>query len=821
MGVPSETLAIPLFMGAVMGNRSNTFRSGGVWRLAISRSRLELQRRIEGILQQTPSRPGAWIFVSAVMAMVIGFAGFSVGEVQDNDDNKPQAGATTVEADEEGLPAISKSASESEFARAPFPAEIEAYPDLGLADLVLNRLPFQQFNGPGSIAWADDGKTLITSCGDGRFSHGPGLFVWDIASRQPRQLIREPGSVIMSQDGTRLVVRGENARVLSWPSLEQQTTLELPEHQTTNITALSPDGCFLALSYMQSVNHGHLYVYNMTTGKQMFLRKGPVMDTLSWDPESRFLAVGESRGIVIFFSPEGELIRPGIRLDPVEAPTGLSVSPDGRLMAVCTKKSMGVYEVRGRRKVWYESPDQPNSKKPSGRNRWISFNADGTELLANTYDLPGREESVFRARDPRSGEVLREGEMYEYGSVFLSPDRRIIAYRQFKGSIALYKTDTFELITPQVMGDGFDHPYQIGPSSTPSVRPSPDGKTIVVSGLRHVTLWDLQSGQKRWWRNASEQVRDAAWHPDGEWIATVRNGWCTCPLPAGSAASDPPQAFVELLDPADGHVLRKISLEDEAGGPVLVLGDGRIVACGNHYAYLFDPTGQMQWKTPLAQGDDKLNDIAVDPDESLLAIVHQNGRTSSSYLRGGGSIFLLDVETGGIDHELASVATPSRVAFTADGERVIASTCTTQGRGDIRPLLETWIAETGERQDMVDIPELPHRRVEYEEIIVPLLKQWPLLYSQRMPVVGALGGSPDRRLVVIEKPIEPHETGDASHVLRSPRILLWDIDQEKALAYWHLPCPIDHAAILPDGRVVTLNRNGTLFVLRRPEQSGI
>jgi WD40 repeat protein len=804
-------------MGALMGNRSNTCCNGSVWRLAFSLSRPELQRRIKRILQQTLPRPGGWILVSAVTAMVIGFAVFSFGQVQEKDDDKSQTGAATVEAGEEDLPAISRSTHESGSARAPFPAEIEAYPDLALADLVLNRLPFQQFNGPGSIAWADDGNTLVTSCGDGILSHGSGLFAWDVASREPRRWIREPGNVSMSQDGTRLVVRGKNARILSWPSLELQQTFELSEYHTTNIKALSPDGRFLALSYMQSVNHGHLYVYDVKTGKQMFLRKGPVMDTLAWDPESRFLAVGESRGIVIFFSPEGKLIRPGIRLDPVEAPTGLAVSPDGRLLAVCTKESMGVYEVRGRRKVWYENPEHATSKHPRGRNRWISFNANGTELLANTYDLPGRDESVFRARDPRSGEVFREGTAYKYGNVSLSPDRQIIAYRQFKGSVALYKTDTFELITPQVTGDGFDHPYRIGPSSTPSVRPSPDGKTVVVSGLRHVTMWDLRSGQKRWWRNAPEQVRDAAWHPDGEWIATVRNGRNTCPPSAGSAVSDPPQAFVELLEPADGHVLQSFSLEDEAGGPVLVLGDGRIVACGNHHAYLFDATGQMQWKTPLANGDDKLNDIAVDPDESLLAIVHQNGRTSSSYLRGGGSIFLLDVETGGIDHELASLATPSRVAFTADGERVIASTCTTQGRGDIRPLLETWIAETGERQDMVDIPELPHRRVEYEEIVVPLLKQWPLLYSQRMPVVGVLGGSPDRRLVVIEKPIEPHETGDASHVRRSPRILLWDIDQEKALAYWHLPCPIDHAAILPDGRVVTLNKNGTLFVLRRPE----
>jgi WD40 repeat protein len=386
----------------------------------------------------------------------------------------------------------------------------------------------------------------------------------------------------------------------------------------------------------------------------------------------------------------------------------------------------------------------------------------------------------------------------------LSPDGSMIAYQDRNHSISLCDAATFEPIvrgTSAWNGDTLsgDRGFPVG------LRPSPDGSRLLTLCTRAVTLWDVGSGAELWSVHRPDWVRDACWDPSGAWIAINRDGNADPSLKGGT---------VEILEVADGNVLREFLLDDPRGGPLLVLSDGRITACGNHHAYQLDPDGNRLWKVPLCEGHAELSHIAVSPDESLIAVVHK--------LSGGdfmphsgfsqGSVFLLDGATGERRHELLSPTTPERVAFSPDGRRVLASTNNHPRRmGQHQPLVEAWSVATGERANYARLPEqgdVPHQR-RWEA-----LQGAPLLSTQDVIVEGYMGVSGDRRILAIPKPIEQNEPEAGPNW--SGRLMLWDVEWEQPLGTLVLPSGFRDVAFLPDGRVATLNENGTVFVLRGP-----
>jgi hypothetical protein len=306
-------------------------------------------------------------------------------------------------------------------------------------------------------------------------------------------------------------------------------------------------------------------------------------------------------------------------------------------------------------------------------------------------------------------------------------------------------------------------------------------------------------------------VRDACWDPAGEWIAIDRDG---------NASPELRGAAVEIVSAADGSVLREFPLNDPRGGPLLVLSDGRITACGNHHVYQLDREGNVLWRVPLCGGHAELSDIAVSPDEALLAVVHKlsGGDTMPHSSFSQGSVFLLDAATGTRRHELLTPTTPERVTFTPDGRRVLASTNNHPRRmGNHQPLIEAWTVETGERENFSGLPETPDAPVE-GIFLQPIALQpdapaaAPLLSTQRVIVEGYMGVSADRSLQALGKPIEQHEAGLAPNW--AGRLLLWDVEWEQPLGTLVLPSGFWDVAFLPNGRVATLNENGTVLVFR-------
>lgn len=686
-----------------------------------------------------------------------------------------------------------------------FPAEIAAYPDLARADLILNRQPFQPFLDLENIAWADGGRTLITA-------DRAGANVWDVISGDLRQRIALDGvnsnRVAMSPDGNRLIVMGRRTRVLAWPSLDELLTLA-ESHATPSAAAVSPDSRYLALS-LGSGTRGYVRVYDLATGKTQFARQGPGMAAIAWTPDSRYLAVGERPGVVIFLSVKGELIRPGIRLTPAEPVVSLAFSPHGDQLAVCTTESIGLYHAYRRERLWYHSPPTLEARNPPLRYNHLCFSADGGELLVRRYQRHDR--SSLLAYSVATGEVLREREVTSSFSriMELSPDGVLIAYEDRNHSVSLCEAATFE---PMVRGaSAWDRDSFSGDRNFPvGLRPSPDGSRLLTFCTRALTLWNLQSGAELWSVRRPDWVRDACWDSSGEWIAIDRDG---------NARPELPGAAVEIVRAADGSVLREFPLDDPRGGPLLVLSDGRITACGQHHAYQFDRDGHRLWRVPLSGGHAELSDIAVSPDEALLAVVHKlsGGDTMPHSSFSQGSVLLLDAATGARRHELLTPTTPERVTFTPDGQRLLASTNNHPRRmGNHQPLVEAWSVETGKRENFSGLTETPDAPME-GLFLQPIALQpdapaaAPLLSTQRVIVEGYMGVSADRTLLALGKPIELHEAGLAPNW--SERLLLWDVEWEQPLGRLLLPSRHWDVAFLPDGRVATLNENGTVLVFR-------
>ena len=163
-------------------------------------------------------------------------------------------------------------------------------------------------------------------------------------------------------------------------------------------------------------------------------------------------------------------------------------------------------------------------------------------------------------------------------------------------------------------------------------------------------------------------------------------------------------------------------------------------------------------------------------------------------------------------------STSRMTASASSNRRVLASTNNHPRRmGSHQPLIEAWNVETGERENFSGLPETPDAPVEGIFLQpIALLPDAPaaapLLSTQRVIVEGYMGVSADRTLLALGKPIEQHEAGLAPNW--SGRLLLWDVEWEQPLGTLVLPSGFWDVAFLPNGRVATLNENGTVLVLR-------
>lgn len=701
----------------------------------------------------------------------------------------------------------------------PFAVEIETYPDLAEVEMVLNRQPFQHPTSICSAVWADEGRSLVIACRSC-------VYVWDVATRRPTRRLPAHGvnynHVAMSDDGKTLAVMGGITRIYDWPSLEVRSEIRVgaPDIAGDGAFALSPDGRYLALSYQHTGNHYELHVFDCANGKQMFQRKGPPMDAVAWAPGSEFLAVTEGRGIIIFLTPAGKLIRRGIRLEPIESPTAVDVSNDGKLLAVTTTESIGVYRVRGRERIWYHSPEKLNAKRPPHRYHHVQFTADGETIVARRYDRGFRSSFVTMGATSGKRIGIHEVDIGTSRVASLSPDGRMLAVEDRNNTVCLRDPETFEPIVDQATA--WDRENMAEAWFYPTVlRASRGSDRLLGLGSDTLMQWNLESGKLDWSVTLPGRINDAAWMPDDAQIVTIRDKTASTGFRKAEADDELDSCVVELRDPVDGRVTRTTPLDDLRGGPVLALADGRIVACGRQHLYLLDADGKRVWKTRLCTVDEAGTFHAcLSPDESRVAIVQRmrNHGTLPNRPYAQGSIFVVDVADGKMAHELFSQHTPQLAAFRADGRRVFASTNNhPRRRGQFQPLIEMWDLGAGDGSPIEanehDWEARPSFNPYPQEDVQRILAANPLVASQRSIVEGPMAVDSKRRWLLIDKPFSYPELRDSPYPHWSGRAMVWDLEKEELKTSWVLPGFSGRAyAVLPDNRFVTLNSNGTIYV---------
>lgn len=699
-----------------------------------------------------------------------------------------------------------------------FPAESSQFECLQNVQQILGREPFQHFHEIQNARWIDDEQFVV--------SDRSGLSIWNADTQELVKRISSDGMnynfVDYSRATNRLAVFGRKLSIHTFPEMTLENRIDSVELAIAgaDTSAFSPDGRYLAVTGKTSVNHGWLKIIDCDTGTITFERGAPRMHALAWDRESRFVAVGEDRGIVVFFTPDGRLIRPGIRLEPNENPRSLDFSPDGNDLVICSDSTLWLFRIASRQKIWARTVIDDNAETHE-QLAHVRFGRNGTRLMVSTHHGRGDQyQQVLKSFNTETGAPLAEQVISSARPRFLefSPDRTRLVVPDRQHSACLVDSAGLKPIIKASCQRGRlngDRNFPV------SLAVEPAGRSVLVVDVQKMALWDLEQNQRRWAVDRPDWLMGADWSSDGNLIAVSRDG--------NSDGDDDAGAWLEIVSPADGAVVSRTELPDQRGGPVRFLADDRILACSKQHAVLFDTDLQVIWSKKLVDGHAFLGDAAVSGDDRFVAIM-QNISGGGSLAHSGysqGSVMLLKINSGEVVHELRCPVTPERVYFSADDKLVLASTNNHPKR--IRgphPLVVAWTVNDGRPA----IPSATATGAEFDyERLEPSrfglhpeedisLEEHPFLATQRKIVRGYTAMDPSRSLIAIDKPIENTEYQKRKIPSWSSRLLIRDLARRKTIGQTALPGFYWDTAALPDGRWVALNSNGAVLVLRKPEE---
>lgn len=690
-----------------------------------------------------------------------------------------------------------------------FDDELKLWPDLKHVERVMNRQPLQAFSTIESLAWADGSRTLLV--GD-----RAGIAAWDVKSGKLLHRLRSAALnynvALTSRDGKRVITSGDYrpTTIRAWPGLKETP----PQKNNAAFklgfcmryrVALSDDGKYLAQLVSKHSGEAALRLLDCDSGELLFERENRHIRAMTWDPQNRFLVVGEERGTVIFLTLENELIRRGIRLEPVEKPIALSVSPDGNWLMVSTWHSVAMYAIKGRRKVWRRAFNVAGAPV---RVMNASFTADGREIIALVHDDDVG--SKLLAMDANSGEtrVTQRISTHYDSSMALSPDGKLIATVGTENNVILCDARSLK---PVVLGDDdseWDRLNIVGNSIFRNrLFGSPSGEEVLATGFNQATLWDVHTGDKIWSIVGQYWFEGADWNSTAEWIVAVTRT---------NVDPDRLAATLQFLDPADGRVFREVELPGARGHSVKVLSDDRILVTARKDLFLREPDGTKVWDTTF---EDEFNNrvMAVSPDESIAAVVRW--RDKSNYTPINSHIKLVDLKTGRTIRQLDAFTSPVQVAFCADGSRVLASTTNHyKQRGEVQMMLDEWDTRTGKRINNSHVPDDPKFGEDYVRASTPeelsaILERSPLLADDNRRLTGQLAMHPKRKQFVIAKPISYQREADEGVPRWSNRLLLWDAERNQSIREFVLPGGIWDVVYLRNKKIVTINNNRTLFVI--------
>ncbi len=393
-----------------------------------------------------------------------------------------------------------------------------------------------------SARFSSDGQRVVTASSDRTCG------VWDVrpGAVLPAEL-PPPGEVRQarwSPDGRRLIARNRRPCLFT-RSVDWALVANLWGDRDSDVAEFSPDGRWIVTGSQDGV----VRIWDAQSGEGLrrVRHRGTVVSACFSQEGRRLLTASADRTAVVWDSQSG---LPLLTL-PHPVPLRLAEfdSEANRILSVGTDDRVRVWRVADGRMLaaW---------QAHTGEVTEAHFSPEGTRVVTGSRDFTARIWEAATGR-PLTGPLSHRGEVL---SVRFSPDGQRVLAASLDNTAALWS------ITDGRLESVLHHEAAVY-----SARFSPDGRRVVTASEdRTARCWDTATGQPLGSpRLLDDRVRDAAFSPDGKWLAVAggHSVW-VWPVPRCDAAV--PERLAALAE-AMGGLRQVAALSSEAVPPVTFL----------------------------------------------------------------------------------------------------------------------------------------------------------------------------------------------------------------------------------------------------------